>query len=634
MKSKYPKLAGLVWILQSCAFSATLLLNAENATAAETKTLQGHVPEAIAKFQLQPTGSLPETNHLHLAIDLSLHNKEALTNLLQDLYNPGSTNFHHFLTPDQFVGRFGPPQADYDKVIDFAQTNGFQIGDKYQNRQVLDVSGAVSDIERAFHVKLRTYHHPTENRDFFAPEADPSVDASVPIVNICGLDNFMTPHHASERIPAQSTPGKAQPQGGSGASGLYLGKDFRNAYVPGVSLTGSGQWVGLFELQNWTPSDVSNYEAMAGLPEAAWTSTHTATFVPPPWANGTSEANGDIEMVVSMAPGASFAVFQGDFLNDLLGYATGNPQILQFSSSWTEVPYVGWAEGAFMQLAAQGQSMFQCSGDHLANTIQYASDSLWVTSVGGTELYMNGSGTSYNYETVWNNAYDSQDGAYWGSCGGVSGQFSIPPWQQGVNMSANGGSTTMRNVPDVALVADNILVFDSGSASGYRGTSYSTPLWAAFMALVNEQLANNHQPPVGFLNPIIYSIGTGSAATYAATFHDITSGNNEWPGSPNLYVACPGYDLCTGWGSINGMGMINYLSTYGSGIWVDFINGTDSGTGTYASPFRTLNEGVTAASPGGNVWIKTAASSSETVPLTIGKSVIIRAYSGPATVGQ
>ena len=93
-------------------------------------------------------------------------------------------------------------------------------------------------------------------------------------------------------------------------------------------------------------------------------------------------------------------------------------------------------------------------------------------------------------------------------------------------MSANQGSTTMRNVPDVALTADNVyVVYDNGSSGSVGGTSCAAPLWAGFTALVNQQAAANGMPPVGFLNPALYAIGKG--ANYTSDFHDITTGNNS-----------------------------------------------------------------------------------------------------------
>ena len=85
------------------AVLALLFLFATSAPAAETKSLPGHVPAAVAKFGLQPTGRLPATERLTLAIGLPLRNRPALTNLLQQLYNPASTNFHQYLSTEQFT---------------------------------------------------------------------------------------------------------------------------------------------------------------------------------------------------------------------------------------------------------------------------------------------------------------------------------------------------------------------------------------------------------------------------------------------------------------------------------------------------------------------------------------------------
>jgi hypothetical protein len=149
------------------------------------------------------------------------------------------------------------------------------------------------------------------------------------------------------------------------------------------------------------------------------------------------------------------------------------------------------------------------------------------------------------------------------SAGGVSLTYAIPSWQQGISMTANQGSTTMRNLPDVSLVANNVdVVFGNdylGSSLDYpaSGTSLATPLWAAFTALVNEQAAANRQPPIGFLNPALYAIG--KSTNYHSCFHDITYGNNFTASSPTKYAATAGYDLCTGWGTLNGSNMLKAL---------------------------------------------------------------------------
>ncbi len=103
-----------------------------------------------------------------------------------------------------------------------------------------------------------------------------------------------------------------------------------------------------------------------------------------------------------------------------------------------------------------------------------------------------------------------------------------------------------------------MLIMAMAAASVFGGTSCAAPLWAGFMALVNQQAAASGKPGVGFINPAIYAIAAGSS--YAACFHDVTTGNNTWSGSPNSFYATNGYDLCTGLGTPAGQNLINALA--------------------------------------------------------------------------
>jgi uncharacterized repeat protein (TIGR01451 family) len=111
----------------------------------------------------------------------------------------------------------------------------------------------------------------------------------------------------------------------------------------------------------------------------------------------------------------------------------------------------------------------------------------------------------------------------------------------------------------VALTGDAVWVlYGSGQSGSFGGTSCAAPLWAGFTALVNQQGAGLGNAPIGFINPAIYAIA--SSGNYANCFHDITTGNNTWSGSPNLFFATPNYDLCTGLGTPNGTNLINALA--------------------------------------------------------------------------
>jgi kumamolisin len=58
---------------------------------------------------------------------------------------------------------------------------------------LVQIDASVESIEKAFHVTMNVYQHPTENRTFYAPDREPTLDRSIPLWNISGLDNYSTP---------------------------------------------------------------------------------------------------------------------------------------------------------------------------------------------------------------------------------------------------------------------------------------------------------------------------------------------------------------------------------------------------------------------------------------------------------
>lgn len=568
------------------------------------KTLHGHVPEL--SLHLTPIGKLSSTNELHLAIGLPLRDSQGLDQFLAEVYDPTSPNYRQFLTPVELAARFGPSEADYEAVEQFALTNGLKITSRHSNRLLLDVTGHPPEVEHAFHLNLRTFHHPTEKRDFFAPDTEPTVDADLPVTDIQGLSDNVRPR---PRVRQQDM-GTVVAQNGSSpdGQGAYIGNDFRNAYVPGTSLTGAGQMVGLVQFDGFYANDIAAYAQAAG---GGRTNIVIQTVlldgyngIPTTGPNsGNIEVSLDIEMAMSMAPGLSkILVFeagpsglQNDILNSMLTYSN---TVRQLSCSW------GWGGGptnttdnVFRLMAAAGQSFFNATGDSDAFTIgtnsvngvdnpslpNSPSDSPYITQVGGTTLTMNGTGGSYASETVWN------WGGGQGSSGGVSSFYTMPSWQANLSMAANGGSTTYRNVPDVALTADNVYVVYGGSAqgtSGIGGTSCAAPLWAGYLALVNQQAAGSGNAPAGFINPAVYAIGKGAnpGYSYEQCFHDTTTGNNFSSSSPASYSAVSGYDLCTGWGTPNGTNLINALAGAHDALYLNPASGFVS-FGALGGPF-------------------------------------------------
>jgi uncharacterized repeat protein (TIGR01451 family) len=553
--------------------------------------LQGHVPSVVAG--LHAKGRLSATNEVQLAIGLPLRNREDLTNLLGQITDPASPNFRNYLTPEQFTSRFGPTEADYQAVKNFATANGLQVVGTHPNRMLLDVRGKANAVEKAFGVKLNIYRHPNENRDFYAPDTDPSVPAGLQVLDISGLDNFRKPHPQiklkSAGVPVTanapaSAGSSAAPAVGSGPFGNFIGDDFRNAYVPGApSLKGSGQTIALVQFDGYLASDIAQYETLAGRTNVPLQNILLDGFNGlPTGTGGEVEVSLDIEMVISMAPALQMVlVYEGNpfnFIpNDVLSRIATDNSARQISCSW------GWTGGPtattdqiFQQMAIQGQTFFTASGDGDAYppgavdspfNFGTPADSAYLTSVGGTTLTMNGRGISYSSETVWN--WGVEFGPFYdgiGSSGGYSSYYSIPAWQTNINMVARGGSATTRNFPDVALTADNVLVIADGGLEyiGVGGTSCAAPLWAGFTALINQQATNTGHAAMGFINPALYAIA--ASANYTNCFHDTTTGNNTWSGSPGQFFATNNYDLCTGLGTPNGTNLIGALITVASSI--------------------------------------------------------------------
>jgi len=592
------RIGHLSFILYGCM--AMSLLFACKAQAQQLQQLHDHVRSVVSNGQAKLVGPLPSTQQLHLSIALPLRNQTELNSLLDQLYDPSSAQYRQFLSVEQFTEQFGPTVADYQAVVDFAKANGFTITDTPKNRLIVPILGTAAQIEKAFNVRMNLYQHPTENRTFFSPDREPSLNLSVPVTHVVGMNNYSIPQPLYQQSASGS--GSQSNPTGSGPYGSFLGSDRRAAYYGGTSLTGSGQSVGLMEFDGYALTDVQAYFKNVG--QALNVPINNVLLGGLTYGgsdgNDTEQAI-DIIDAVSMAPGLSQVlvyiaplynptygnpVYGGD--GDLLIFnrmATDNIA-KQLSVSWYWYPDDPSVDDTvFKEFQTQGQTLLVASGDYgywSGTRGAYPAEDNYVTGVGGTLLTTcppsgvdpNGNpctpGT-WESEVAWGGS-NSTCLSGGGSGGGIAqndGNFPIPSYQQivGVINSSNQGSTTLRNGPDVAAEAncDNYacangacspnsqcLPGDTHAQCELGGTSLAAPTWAGFMALVNQQAAAAGQNTVGFLNRVIYPIGVDS--NYDSNFHDIMNGDNGY------FSAVPGYDLVTGWGSPNGQGLINSLS--------------------------------------------------------------------------
>jgi subtilase family serine protease len=518
--------------------------------------LTHHVRETTLNGQAQYVGPLPATQPMRLVLTLPIRNQPGLDSFLKEVYDPSSASYRQFLTVEQFTAKFGPSQQDYDEVIRFAQRHSFTVVGTSRNRLNLDVTGSVASIEEAFHVTMGVYQLPAENRTFYAPDREPTTtDLAVRLWHISGMDNYSIPHPAIVHREA----GHSEATTGSGPGASFLGSDMRAAYYEGTALNGSGQSLGLLEYYGTDLADLNTYYSNVhqtnNVPITLLSTDGTSTNCVYPSCDDTEQTL-DMTQALGMAPGMSSLVMYVGSTDAAIfnAMATRNPLNAQLSSSWTWSPADPNTDNPyFEEFAAQGQNLFQAAGDSgkwTSSSEIYPADDVYITSVGGTDLDTSSAGGPWSSETAW------VDGG-----GGISpDRFTIPSWQTAAANGCSSCSKTYRNGPDVSANANFSFYVCADqttcTANEYGGTSFAAPMWAGYLALVNQQAVANGNHTVGFINPTLYTIGLGSS--YDTDFHDVTSGSNG-------YSATVGYDLATGWGSPNGSGLISALAGSSSG---------------------------------------------------------------------
>lgn len=594
--------------------------------------LTHHEHEEIVDGRAEFVGRLPAKQSMRLVIVLPLRNHPALTQLLKELYKPASPSYHQYLTVDEFTELFGPTQQDYDTVVHWAESSGLTIVATSRNRMNLDVMGSVAAIESAFHIRMGFYRHPTENRIFYSSDREPTVDLPFPLWHVAGLDNYSVPHPALTQRTLTAT---SQATTGSCPEQSFCGSDMRAAYYGGTSLNGSGQTLGLLEYAGTDLADLDTYYTNAGqtnhVPVTLLSTDGTSTSCTYPDCDDTEQTI-DMTQALGMAPGlTSLVMYVGSTDAAIFNaMATASPLNAQLSSSWiwfpadpaTDDPY-------FQEFAAQGQNLFQAAGDGGAwnsSSILYPADDVYLTSVGGTDLETSGPAGTWSSESAW------VDGG-----GGISpDKFAIPFWQTTTASQCSDCSNNYRNAPDVSANANYSFYVcadqTSCTANVYGGTSFAAPMWAGYLALVNQQAVADGKPTLGFINPALYDIGVSSS--YDTDLHDITSGNNGYP-------ATMGYDLATGWGSPNGSatisGLIGTIDTPGFGLTASptTVSVVQGSTGT-----STITAAVTNGFASGISLAATGQPSGVTVsfsPTSIrgpGSSIMTMTVSSSAVVGS
>ena len=481
---------------------------------------------------LGPAGAATE---VHLTLGLKVRHPDLLASLLAS---------GHAISSAAYAAEFGPDPVLAHKAVSALALAGLRAAWR-PGADLIAADGPAPAAALLLGIGIENYRL-ANGTTFYASLETPRIPPQLAaiVTSITGIDSY------TEVRPLAVRPGGLTP---TDVLAYYNLKPLRDR-----GLDGSGQTIVLPEIDNLPDlKDVNLFAAKYHLPpfDSLLTVKRDASWGTPETPQG--EAVLDLEIIHEVAPKAKIVVYlsapdlaHGDrafdqMVTDHLG------SIISESLGACEPNIPSGARDLYASIedraVAQGMSHFVATGDSGAYTCGEdvgAADSFpstlpTVTAVGGTTVFESVQGV-YFKEAAWGSPIDAS-----GAGGGPSAFYPLPSYQQNVAQADGHG---MRQVPDVSADADPLTGFHiifEGHDGQIGGTSAATPLWAATMALINQDLKKNGLREAGFANPALYWMGQNSAKLPAPAFHDVTAGNNL------AFNAGPGWDFATGWGSMD-----------------------------------------------------------------------------------
>lgn len=655
-------------------------LSGEIGTGTHT-TLAGQVHAfATAENDQGPAEDSLALPNLTLVLKPTAQQQADLEAFLARQQDPGSPDFHHWLTPAEYGNRFGISQPDIDRMTAWLAGRNLHVISVPLSRNSIVFSGRVRDVEKAFGTQIHRYT--VKGVRHYANASAPLVPASLSgmITAIHGLHDF--------RLQAR----KARYTSAVDGTTHYLTPDDIAAIYDVTPLLnagtdGAGQKIAIVGQTQVNLNDIREFRNAYNLP-ANDPQPILVPGLPDPGISSSDlgEADLDLEWSGAVARKATIVYVYSQDVTDALHYAISQnlAPVISMSYGLCE-SLTGNAEVSSLRMYAQqansqGITWLAASGDSGgADCYDPASKSTSpiavdapasvpeVTGVGGLE-FNEGSGTWWNSanssnlasatgyipEMVWNDSVADNTPASGG--GGASNFFSKPAWQTGPGVPGD----SARDVPDISFAAsadhDGYLFFSGGVRGVVGGTSVSTPVFAGMLALLNQyQVANGFQttPGLSNINPQLYSM----AQTSPGAFHDVTTGDNMVNPCPSRnrncgaanvgHTAGPGYDLASGLGSLDAFNFVTAwhlksvlkaatltvtssaasIATSGSLVLTATLSaaiGTPTGTVNFSVAGVSLGSGALTAS-----GVK--ATASITVPagkLAAGSMIISAAYGG------
>ncbi len=452
----------------------------------------------------------------------------------------------HTVTPAEYEAQFAPDPALVQAALRYLSSAGVQTT-WHPGSALIQADGPAPAVSALLRVDIEGYRL-ADGTTFYASLDIPTIapPLAAVVTDVTGLDNY------------RRTRGYAVRPGGLRPSDILA---FYNLNpLRGRGLDGTGQTILLPEIESLPQAnmnDLNKFASEFGLPPFGplLTIKHDASWGTPGKPQG--EAVLDLEIAHEVAPNAKLIVYTAgpqftfldrafdqmvtDNLGSIISESLGICEDQTSSghrSGYSSIEDRAVAQGMTHLVATGDNGAYTC-GEDQAPSASFPATLPTVTAVGGTTVFESTQGT-YFKEAVWSGPIEEA-----GTGGGPSHFFPTPAWQKAVQ-DPNGHG--FRQVPDVAADADPVTGFHivfGGQDTQIGGTSAATPLWAATIALINQDLKNKGLRQVSFANPAIYWMGANADKLPARPFHDVTVGNNL------AYNATTGWDFATGWGSMD-----------------------------------------------------------------------------------
>ena len=556
LQSLFLFLSVLFFLNPTDAFAQASPLLVEPVDNARRVRLVGNVhPLARAEFDRGAAPPDLAMNRMLLVLKRSPEQQAALNRLLDDQQDRNSSQYHRWLTPEQFGQQFGLADGDIQKITAWLQGQGFHDIRVSKGRTVIEFSGTAAQVQDAFGTSIQKFV--VNGEEHWANETDTSIPAALwaGVEGVFTLHTFYKKpqvHLIEEQFKARAVPG-ARPQFTSSTGTHALGPaDYYTIYnfnplgavFPSIAIVGRSninlQDVTYFHY--WMYDQATSPQIIVNGPDPGdlGGAEETEAVLDTTWA-GAVEPSAWLSLVVSESTATTDGVDLSELyiidnnLADVMSESFGDCE-----ANFTSSQAAGVASLA-QQAAAEGITYVVAAGDSGSagcddpNTETIATHGLsvnmlastpYTVAVGGTMFNENGhdstywrstnanptleSAISYIPEDVWNESCasgqpDCSNPNIWAGGGGASTYFPKPSWQSGVTGIP---SDNARDVPDVSLTAashDPYLLCIRGSCipnaqgeisfAGVSGTSASTPAFAGIMALVgNKTLVRLGQP--------------------------------------------------------------------------------------------------------------------------------------------